>query len=1191
MKTFDKNFQFGTGFFRYRIIPKFLLLMILAFIPYVNIKAQKDIILNGSTSGLIKSRESITMISDFETTEGDFIIDEDMYIPPVLTPTGGGDLNYIYSRVLRKEITDTSQIDTLSMRDINQQVQYFDGLGRPIQTVSIAASPDKNDIVSPIVYDQFGRESEKYLSYPVDGSGQYQSDAITNLKTWYNSASITRPADNRPFTEITYDNSPLNRILYQLGPGEAWKSAGKKTEFKYDTNIATDVILWEVKGSSCKYKNHYAAGELYKNTVVDENGNATVEFIDKQGQKILKTGEEGTKAYYVYDDFGLLRFVIPPKAVEANGEKDLDKSILKNLCYYYEYDSRKRMILKKLPGAGSVTMKYDDRDRLIETQDSMQRSRGEVAFITYDELNRPVRTGVRYSNNKSDTLTYTFYDDYSFISALKLNINYSDESKYNTNVTDKVKVRVTGTRSKILGENKFITSVNYYDKYGRVVQTQSINQFGQIDKVTSQYHFWGGVEKTMQRHKFDASHELTIEQKFQYDHTGRLLSTSESVNGANPVIIAKMTYDELGQLASKELNASSSKPLQKIDYTYNIRGWLTGINPSFNSDEKDLFVLNLYYNDTTGVGPLKGKPQYNGNISSLKWRSNHEVESNYMYQAYGFNYDKLNRLTSSKYGITNSSGVFPDEYMNRYNEENLKYDSNGNLLNLSRTGAYKDGNSLRYGQMDSLKYRYFSNSNQLMSIADNSSVTGYGYNDLNNDTTDFAYDGNGNLTRYKDKKIKSIEYNYLNLPKKITFDDSDSIVYIYDANGVKHLKKFFENGKQKNAEYYIGNIIYETDSTGVTADKLRFVMNSEGHLLRLKNGSFRAEYFLKDHLGNTRVVFADTLGNGTPSIIQETNYYPFGLAFTGVDLKTDKNKFLYNGKELQVDDDLGMYDYGARFYDPQIGRFHRVDPAAEKYPNILPYTYCANNPIIYIDPTGMYIEEGSQKEWERRKSDVTSQRDYLQKRVDKLTTKAGAKGWSGEKLASKIGDKSERIASLNSSLGTMGTLESSTQGYSLSIAAPGENGGITLNTETKIIDIKFGNTANFVHEVTHAGQFESRWGHIAFDSKTGGVLGQDVYDEVQGYRAQYAYDLSSVSGLASTSKINSVHDILPQWVQGLGGGKLYVPGGGANTGISPLYINSTRADFINAYPGIPAMRTLPANFVLKTSYPNIYYKK
>jgi hypothetical protein len=245
----------------------------------------------------------------------------------------------------------------------------------------------------------------------------------------------------------------------------------------------------------------------------------------------------------------------------------------------------------------------------------------------------------------------------------------------------------------------------------------------------------------------------------------------------------------------------------------------------------------------------------------------------------------------------------------------------------------------------------------------------------------------------------------------------------------------------------------------------------------------------------------------------------------------------------------------------------------------------------------MYIEEGSQAEWARRKSDVTNRRDYMQNRVDRLTARAEDKGWSSEKLASKIGDKNTRIASLNGTLNVMGIMEdkNNSQGYSLSHTALGQTGEITLKTSTNIIDIKFGsdNTANFVHEVTHAGQFESRWGHIAFSSVNGGTMGQDIYDEVQGYRAQYNYDPSSVSGLSSTSKINSMQNILPQWVQGLqepNGNRPYAPGGTANTGISPVYINSTKADLIRAYPHIPEIKLYPNNFILR-NHPTIYLRK
>ena len=198
----------------------------------------------------------------------------------------------------------------------------------------------------------------------------------------------------------------------------------------------------------------------------------------------------------------------------------------------------------------------------------------------------------------------------------------------------------------------------------------------------------------------------------------------------------------------------------------------------------------------------------------------------------------------------------------------------------------------------------------------------------------------------------------------------------------------------------------------------------------------------------------------------------------------------YNHEQCGLD----LYDYGARLYDPAAAFWTSPDPLCEKYYNISPYAFCNDNPVRFIDPTGMEIEEGSLKEWVKLKQRIEKQRDKLQSDINKLNAKAEAKGWSSEKLAGKIGNKAERLASLNSSIGTMGTLEGSTQVYSLSHTGYGENGGVTLNTSTNVIDIKFGSTANFVHEMTHAGQFET--GDVAF-SNTGMSLLQDVVDELE----------------------------------------------------------------------------------------------
>lgn len=266
-----------------------------------------------------------------------------------------------------------------------------------------------------------------------------------------------------------------------------------------------------------------------------------------------------------------------------------------------------------------------------------------------------------------------------------------------------------------------------------------------------------------------------------------------------------------------------------------------------------------------------------------------------------------------------------------------------------------------FGEIDRLTYSYDPNNpNRLSRVADAALANvGFVYN--SGAAAPYAYDDNGNLIKDDNKGITQIQYNYLNLPMYILFNTGNWLKYTYDAQGNKLQKtKFTQNtGVTENRFYSNGVEFKGSDNTTALID---IVPNPEGFTKRNTAGAYEDDWILRDHLGNTRVVFSDKNNDGvidaTTEIVQVNAYYPFGLnhGFNANGASGDY-KYQYNGKSLEDDFGLNWNDYGARFYDPALGRWHTIDPLAEISPDNTPYAYVRNNPMGYIDPDGMTDEK------------------------------------------------------------------------------------------------------------------------------------------------------------------------------------------------------------------------------------------
>ncbi|UIR57109.1 DUF6443 domain-containing protein [Sphingobacterium sp. SRCM116780] len=898
--------------------------------------------------------------------------------------TASYDQNYVLERTVRNPNYKTiAALEGKPVDSVNVTVQYFDGLGRPSQSVQWQGSPSKNDIVQYPEYDAFGRESKKYLPYVKNlvKNGSFKPTPTADQLAYYatsNTWDAHVKKTGKPFSVTVFENSPLNRVQEQGAPGDAWQpvgtaGAGHTVKTSYETNTASGadtVRLWKITATGASGTGNYLAGKLYRTTLRDENSTSFTlrkgsvdEYKDFEGRVVLKrVWESETKVlntYYVYDDFGDLRYVVPPgytkKTITEQNDADFNE-----LIYAFKYDGKRRLIEKKTPGKGWEWLVYNANNKVIMTQDSVQRVKPikEWNYTKYDAFGQIVSTGIykrNYANQAAaqksadsvtvyweersvqtklvGTVKYTKYTENAFpkvkTSMTPLTVNYYDDYLFEggdttklaaVGITKSTKLKGLPTGSKVYKDNGTLPlwSISYYDDYGRVIQSASQNHLLGIDLITNTYSFSGELLTCKREHKPATGTATTILTTNNYDHVGRLLQTKKKVNAQAEIIQSKLAYNEIGQLKSKGIHSENNGTnfLTNITYAYNERGWAT-------KTSAPEFTYELNYNQT-GAGAVLTNAQYNGNIAQQLW--GHAATTN---STFTYTYDALNRLTNGT-----STGTIMSEA--------LVYDDMGNIRTLTRNiGNTPTTSTTTYA------YNNANKSNRLLSLT--SGLTGT-----------FTYDGNGNAT--KDRTGMAFSYNQLNLPKSATITGR-TVTYLYDAMGTK-LKKTATVAAVTTEQDYVDGIEYS--KLGAAASVIERIATEDGFLLN-NTGTYSYYYYLTDHLGNVRSVIKQA---GTPTVpaaavVQKQDYYPFGKSKS---IATSiNNKYLYNGKEMQ--DDLGVgthtlgssyifegqLDYGARFYDAEIGRWNVVDPMAEKYFNHSPYNYALNNPIDIIDPNGKDI--------------------------------------------------------------------------------------------------------------------------------------------------------------------------------------------------------------------------------------------
>ena len=913
--------------------------------------------------------------------------------------------------------TSWNDVTVLTSRDGGEMsmmttVTWLDDFGREESVHQVGFTPSHKTLVSLTEYDGHGRVSKRWL--PALATPQRvilpglhtvtYLDAHVRPEDIMPGSSEANLGDGAPYSEVIYDGSPLDRPLMEYGSGEAWRQAGRGILSEHMGNSAGDERLVchriEVQASKndtsfvISSEGLYPDGSLKVVSVTDEDGKETLTFTDRHGREILsrQVMKEGGECQYldtysVYDGLDHLLAVIPPALSDRLSiGQSLDPEETERYAYLYLYDSKERVCARKLPGIGWIRMEYDDADRLVFTQDGEQRRRGESTFMLYDIHGRECVTGVcghdvptgnmisgfalaeyvgaggaldGYACSgvtlvSPQVMSAFYYDSHAFVDDFATGLPDS-LAMYGTHIPSLIGRR-TGSCLHEVSEGisgKKVWGLVRYDGRGRVSHTEMSYPDGGWDTEDVVYDFLGSPVRRhlVHRRGTGSSSMISEDLTYTYDDSERLLEVHHSLNGGTPILLARNTYDELGRLSGTERGSNDAL---SSTYSYNVRSWLTGIDGS-------LFKETLHYNELRSDRLGTDRRRFGGDVSSMEWRSGAGTGT----RSYDFAYDGLGRLVSADYG---EHGDHVVGYGTSYS-----YDNMGNLLSLSREG---DMTSSLKGIVDNLSMTY--DGNMLASVSDSApapSVTGSAdFRDGVSEVVEYTYDRNGNMTSDLNRKVSLISYNRQNRPARMRHAGGTE-TFTYLPDGTKRGRTVLGKDRSLSRTEYRGNLVCADDS-------LKYIL-FDGGLIAMDRAEPEYLFFLRDHLGSTRVV-----ARSDGKAVQVNHYYPYGMAFAGGGMSGNagahpveggvsvaggsleiggetggmelarpgaSQPYRFLGNELYTSNSLGLYDFSARMYDPALGRFLSVDPMAEGYRHLSPYAYCAGNPVVYVDKDGQVI--------------------------------------------------------------------------------------------------------------------------------------------------------------------------------------------------------------------------------------------
>ena len=828
-------------------------------------------------------------------------------------------------------------------------------------------------LISATRYDEKSRVKRQYLPYVVELEEEGYFEPNSKANNYYSEDGDGKDAEGYAFFERAYSYKD-GSLVKTAKPGKPWNMESGHLDtagivFVKDLNVPTKLDFDNLDFST---KNN-SAGAIYSLSFKKSPaGQLSLSWknifgqIVKQAQLVSFSDKDNliwAITEYEYSEQGDLIKVRTPIDID-NGES--------NFAIERTYDAARQLISISSPDDGLTSYFYDLSGEVRISVSAEQRERNAFSYKDYDMQGRISSLG-------ESVLSETDYSDEFLRSSARFGEIPGDKKEYIGYAYDKVdncfdgirldavKKAMDGivfenTRGRLVCEwnrNRHAQEDNFTEEESIVVDFFSYDSLGRRQKVyrymgpennsskkiVSKLIIYDDISRLKEIVFYDRENNVIHNEKIVYDNDGRVASIKDKFFNS----IVDYSYDDLGRISNVVYGGAI-----QTNYDYHLHGIISGLHVENLNKNENLFEQKINYEDVSGISI----PRYDGKISEIITRYNiqdNEEEKN------SYFYDLLSNLTAR----LSASG-----------ELYYEYDKNGRLLE-------------KIDNLDVYNYVYKNNSYQLTYVdkvhADGISVPV--------ENSDFDYDESGRIT-YDAKKQLSLKYDPFG--KTTRFDRNDgednwAILNFYGPQG-ENVGQFTE----RNGLFYSSKINVMLDGAkiseriiskhGAEMDQMeyRMILAGDKILGRILPGDVK-EWYVNDYQGSMVMsVQLDKVNN-------LFSYKPFGMQSRRIVSEDFLPSEQYTGKEFN--EIIGLYDFGARYFDPELGLWLSPDPA-HSYLN--PYSF-GGDPVNYIDPDGLSPEQVQDyvrdMVWDMLHKNQMMFNEFMLKTVFPMTMELAVVGW------------------------------------------------------------------------------------------------------------------------------------------------------------------------------------------------------